>query len=97
MKTVKDYHGSKLINENRRKKAAEKRKGMSNSTRKLFLHVQDFVDAYVGPFETEEAARAHFAWVADTLHASAVLIDIVEVLPENAFVLTPEQDKQEIK
>lgn len=61
-----------------------------------YLHVQDFVDAYIGPFDTEKAADEHYTWCQTERHDSAVKIGISTNLPPKykfALVLTPEEDK----
>jgi hypothetical protein len=64
-----------------------------------YLHVQDFVDAYIGPFATEEAAREHYRWTKEVRGDGAAFMGIVPEAPDmNApgrcgIVLTPEQDK----
>jgi hypothetical protein len=64
-----------------------------------YLHVQDFVNAYIGPFATEEAAEEHYRWTKDVRGDGAVKMGILTKLPDlddpehYGMVITPEQDK----
>lgn len=59
-----------------------------------YLHVQDLIDAYIGPFPTEQAAQEHFEWCTKTRGDGAVLVKIsTEVPPADAIlILTPDED-----
>lgn len=65
----------------------------------FYLHVQDFVNAYIGPFATEADAEAHYRWTKDVRGDGAVKIGIYPEVPDQAdpenagMVITPEQDK----
>jgi len=65
----------------------------------MYLHVQDFVDAYIGPFATEEAAREHYRWTKEVRGDGAAFMGIVAEAPDMnlpdhcGIVLTPERDK----
>jgi hypothetical protein len=64
-----------------------------------YLHVQDFVNAYIGPFATPAAAQEHYNWCRDVRGDSAALMGILTELPDQAdpemagMVMSPEQDK----
>ena len=64
-----------------------------------YLHVQDFVNAYIGPFETEADAEAHYRWTKDVRGDGATKMGILTEVPDltnpdtYGLVLTPEQDK----
>ena len=64
-----------------------------------YLHVQDFVDAYIGPFPSEQAAKDHYSWCKDVRGDGAALMGILDELPDMAdpdaagMVITPEEDK----
>lgn len=59
-----------------------------------FLHVQDFVDAYIGPFATEEAAEEHYRWQKEVRGDGAMKIGISTDLPPfGDMIVTPEHDK----
>ncbi len=59
-----------------------------------YLHVQDFVDAYIGPFPTAEAAEEHYLWTRNVRGDGAVKVDIsTNTPPEGEMVMTPEADK----
>lgn len=58
-----------------------------------YLHVQDLIDAYIGPFPTEQAAQAHYEWCTATRGDSAVLVKIsTDAPPAEEFCMTPEED-----
>jgi hypothetical protein len=63
---------------------------------KLFGHFQDLVDAYVGPFESEEAVREHAKWAKEVRGDGGELIEIVTSVPEGEFKITPAEDKAPI-
>lgn len=66
-----------------------------------FAHVQDFVDAYVGPFATTAECDAHVA-ATSALGASfdhianvtddALPADAFTILPADAFTILPADD-----
>lgn len=59
----------------------------------FYLHVQDFVDAYIGPFPSRGAAQAHYEWCRDVRGDGAALISISKVLPPaGEFIQTPDED-----
>ncbi len=61
----------------------------------VYCHFQDFVDAFVGPFDTEQAALEHAFWCKYTRNDGADLIALVPApcghFAEN--VMTPEEDR----
>lgn len=60
-----------------------------------FLHVQDFVDAYIGPFPTADAAQEHYEFTR-ARGDGAIKIGIITELPPDAYdwvVMTPEEDR----
>jgi len=65
----------------------------------MYLHVQDFVNAYIGPFATEEAAHEHYRWTKEVRGDGAVIMGVLTELPDleqpdhYGLVITPEQDK----
>jgi len=63
---------------------------------KLFGHFQDLVDAYVGPFESEEAVREHAKWCKEVRGDGGELIEIVTSVPEGELTLTPAEDRAPI-
>lgn len=62
-----------------------------------YLHVQDFVDAYIGPFDTPEAAQEHYRFTKER-GDGAVMIAILPELPDlndpetAGMVITPKED-----
>jgi hypothetical protein len=67
-------------------------------TEEYYLHVQDFVDGYIGPFPTPDAAMEHFVWCRDVRGDGASFMSISNTPPNpNAFGvhMTPEVDKSE--
>lgn len=59
-----------------------------------YLHVQDFVDAYIGPFPTSQDAQEHYTWTKEVRGDGAVIIGIgIGKPPEGEMVITPEADK----
>jgi hypothetical protein len=64
-----------------------------------YLHVQDFVDAFIGPFPTTDAAQEHYRWTKEVRGDGAVMMGILTECPDVdapgmcGIVLTPEQDK----
>lgn len=65
-----------------------------------YLHVQDFVDAYIGPFPDEQAAEEHYRWTKDVRGDGAVKMGILSELPDMAdpeaagLVITPKQTRR---
>jgi len=65
----------------------------------MYLHVQDFVNGYIGPFPTEEAAHEHYRWTKEVRGDGAALMGILTELPDLdapetfGIAMTPEQDK----
>jgi hypothetical protein len=65
----------------------------------FYLHVQDFVNAYIGPFDTTDAAQEHYRWTKEVRGDGAALMGVLTELPDQAdpeaagLVITPEQDK----
>lgn len=59
-----------------------------------YLHVQDFVDAYIGPFPSERAACEHYLWTKEVRGDSATIMGIsTEHPPEGEMLMTAEWDK----
>lgn len=64
-----------------------------------YLHVQDFVNGYIGPFATEVAAHEHYRWTKEVRGDGAAFMGILTELPDMAdpescgIVMSPEQDK----
>jgi len=63
---------------------------------KLFGHFQDLVNAYVGPFKSEKAVRAHAKWCKEVRGDGGELIEIVTSVPAGEFTITPAEDKAPI-
>jgi len=57
----------------------------------IYAHLQDFVDAYIGPFNTTDEAQSHVDFCVRR-GDSAKLIGFVEELPVDAFVVAPSDD-----
>lgn len=58
----------------------------------LYAHFQDFVDGYVGPFDTLEALHQHVEFCRQRGDGAAYL-GMVEEVPPGEFVITPEADR----
>lgn len=60
-----------------------------------YLIVEDFARASIGPFDTQQAAEAHYKWTKDVRGDGAGLIGIrVDAHdPEADLTMTPEEDK----
>lgn len=58
----------------------------------LFAHFQDFVDGYVGPFDTLAQVHEHVEFCRKRGDGSAFL-GTVEEVPAGEFVITPEADR----
>lgn len=59
-----------------------------------YLHVQDFVDAYIGPFPSERAACEHYLWTKEVRGDGATIMGIsTQLPPAGEMLLTPEADK----
>ena len=58
-----------------------------------YLHVQDFVDAYIGPFQTSREANMHFLWTIARGDGAALMGISTDAPPADAFVVTPEVDR----
>lgn len=61
----------------------------------IYLIVEDFARASIGPFDTQAAAEAHYAWTKDVRGDGAGLIGYREGShdPEADLKMTPEADK----
>lgn len=59
----------------------------------MYAHFQDLVDAYVGPFATNADVLAHVQFCADRGDCAAYL-GTVDALPADAFVMSPQEDKE---
>lgn len=62
----------------------------------FWLHVQDLVDAYIGPFPTATAANDHFQW-QQAQGDSAIMLGISQEEPPAdggpcGIILSPGQD-----
>jgi hypothetical protein len=57
----------------------------------FYAHFEDFVEAYVGPFETVVQCDAHAKFCAQR-GDGAVYHGAVTSLPADAFVLSPQED-----
>ena len=70
------------------------RKGSFKMTT-YFLVVEDFARASIGPFDTVDAATAHYRWTKDVRGDGADLIGVCKDAhdPEADLILTPEADK----
>lgn len=65
---------------------------------KYWLVVQDFVDAVVGPFASEAAARAHYSWLK-TKDVGAGIVGVYTEIPalhKDAAVFTELEDREQI-
>lgn len=60
-------------------------------TQLWYLHVEDLVAAYVGPFNNQAEAQAHFEWCRDVRHDSAVLKGFVRSVPAGEFLVSPHE------
>jgi hypothetical protein len=61
-------------------------------TPEFFGHFQDFVSCYVGPFASEAEVREHHKWCQEQ-GDGAVLVEIVQSVPEGETTMTPAADK----
>ena len=59
----------------------------------FYAHFQDYVDAYVGPFESVAACDDHAEFCA-ARGDGGTYFGAVTKLPADAFVMTPEEDRQ---
>lgn len=59
----------------------------------FFLHVQDFVDAYIGPFAHVQSAEDHYQWTKDQGDGAIKIEIIAHLQEEGEFILTPEENK----
>lgn len=58
----------------------------------LYAHFQDFVDGYVGPFETLAEVHAHVEFCRQR-GDGAVFLGTVEEVPAGEFTITAEADR----
>ena len=59
-----------------------------------YLNVEDYIQAAIGPFETEADARAHFDW-AVAQGDSATFVSITQGTSQAGalLVMTPDEDR----
>jgi len=57
----------------------------------VYIHFQDLVSAYVGPFATFAQINEHLAFCR-ARGDGATVMEIVETVPAGEFQMTPEQD-----
>jgi hypothetical protein len=69
---------------------------MHHQVPEYFLHVQDFVDAYIGPFASPDLAFSHYVWTRDVRGDSAAFMSISSEAPpaDAMLVMTPEEDRK---
>ena len=58
----------------------------------FYAHMEDFVEAFIGPFETAAQADAHAA-MCKARGDGATYHGAVTELPEDAFVIDPASDE----
>jgi hypothetical protein len=61
----------------------------------LYAIFEDLARAYVGPFESYDQVAQHRKFCEDRGDA-AVFLGATDELPEGAFVITPEQDRDTV-